>query len=343
LLKVKADPGGDEEAHGSLGWLVHRRIAEAEEAAEALRVLYVATTRARDLLVLSTSGEPAWDQKKPAMKLLMSRFYAATGECRVPLPEGYSEPKVEVVREVAERGGKGIRRRRPALRAIARAIEDSLGAPDGISPHPDLPPRGGRTTAAAHARASEPRRPAFLSLDPSEHLSQSAARLDRLVRARWLDERVFSRDSLEGIASEVARTQSPTAPPRMVAEAIARIRPFVDSPLGRHIGRASEVRRDLAWSIAREDGMIVVGRLDLAFRDDDGAWVLVHVEDAAMPGAVMELRLALSASLAPSLGCGAIARGWIVAHGDGGGLRDEDRFDEAKIAAWLAQVVQHSR
>ncbi|HEY2155626.1 MAG TPA: UvrD-helicase domain-containing protein [Isosphaeraceae bacterium] len=331
VLKVKADVGDDEEVRASLGWLVHRRIAEAEEAAEALRVLYVATTRARDLLVLSTSGEPVWDQKKPAMKLLMSRFDAETGACRVRLPAGFTEPRVEVAREVPERLGKGIRRRRPALRAIARVIEDSLSVVDRSTPHTDPRPQGGRAMAGGTGRRLAP--PAYLSLD-SNHLAPSAARLDRLVRALWLDKRVFAQRALERIAQEVARRQLPMAPPRLVVEAIARVRPFVESPLGRHIANSKDVRRDLAWSTVRDDTTIS-GRLDLAFRDDDGAWVLVHVEDANTPGAIMRLRLALSARLAPALGCGAIARGWILAHGPGGGLMGEDRLDDAVVAAWL--------
>jgi hypothetical protein len=120
----------------------------------------------------------------------------------------------------------------------------------------------------------------------------------------------------------------------MVAEAIARIRPFVESPLGRQIATAKEIRRDLAWSTLAE-GATISGRLDLAFRGDDGEWVLIHVEDASTPDAIMRLRLLLSARLAPELGCGTIARGWIVAHGPGGGLMGEDRFDDAVVAAWL--------
>ncbi len=329
VLRVKAEAGDDEEAQGSLGWLVHRRMAEAEDAAEALRVLYVATTRARDLLVLSTSGEPQWDAKKPAMKLLMERFDANTGEGLARLPEGLAEPRVEVIREVAE-PGRRVRRRRPALRAIARAVEDSLVGSEA----PVSQSEASRKTADAPGR----QRPRSVSLDSTDHLPPPAARLDRLVRSLWLDRRIFARDALERVAAEVARRQSPVAPPRLVGEAIARIRPFVDSPLGRHVANARDVRHDLAWSTIQYETAIA-GRLDLAFCDSDGAWVLVHVEDADMPDALMRLRLALAARLAPSLGCGPIARGWMVVHGEGGGLRGEHRFDDANIAMWLAQDV----
>ncbi len=132
------------------------------------------------------------------------------------------------------------------------------------------------------------------------------------------------------------------APPRLVAEAVARLRPFVESPLGRQIAAAKEIHRGLSWSTVWQD-LIIIGQLDLAFRDNDGAWVLVNVEDASMPEALMRLRLAFSARLAQSLGCGEISRGWIVAHGDGGSLTGVDRFDDANIAAWMARNVQDER
>src|SRR5262249_31859673 len=69
-VSAESEDGDDEDddARGSLGWLIHRRLADAEEAEEALRVFYVATTRARDLLVLSTSGDPGARAHSPALR-----------------------------------------------------------------------------------------------------------------------------------------------------------------------------------------------------------------------------------------------------------------------------------
>ena len=125
------------------------------------------------------------------------------------------------------------------------------------------------------------------------------------------------------------------APPRMVSEAIARIRPFVEGPLGQQIANCREVRSDLPWSTVWDDLTTIGGRLDLAFRDDDGdvgarprrGWADGRRRHEAPPGALGQARA--------GLGCGPIARGWIIAHGPGGGLMGEDRFDDAIVAAWL--------
>ena len=55
------DEGQEEAGAGSrrsLGWAIYRHIEEREEAGEALRLFYVAITRARDSLILSSSRGP---------------------------------------------------------------------------------------------------------------------------------------------------------------------------------------------------------------------------------------------------------------------------------------------
>ena len=161
-------------------------------------------------------------------------------------------------------------------------------------------------------------------LHQCRHTSTSTrpARLDRLIRGIWLDPRVFRRGALDDVAALVARRQSPIAPPRLVAEAIDRLRKFVEGPLGRQIAASNDVHRDIPWSIAWPEGSpsstVIEGALDLAYRDKDGAWTLVHVADATGPDAPARLRLALSARLAPRLGLGPIARTWLLAHGEAG-------------------------
>ena len=99
ILNVTADddPDADPDADdpkGSLGWLVHRRLRQAEEAAEALRVFYVATTRARDLLVLSTSGEP-----DPKSRPRQHSDCCSNGSTRGPGTVARGFPKVGRCRE----------------------------------------------------------------------------------------------------------------------------------------------------------------------------------------------------------------------------------------------------
>ena len=73
------------------------RFAEEEqELAELHRLLYVATTRAADYLVLSSGVRSVGEAKGPWMQLLGERFDLATGKLRVPLPGGGQGPQVRV-------------------------------------------------------------------------------------------------------------------------------------------------------------------------------------------------------------------------------------------------------
>ncbi|MBX6313023.1 MAG: UvrD-helicase domain-containing protein, partial [Isosphaeraceae bacterium] len=125
LVNPAADresPRDDEGESGpgrSLGWSVFRHLERAEEEAEALRLFYVATTRARDALILSAGMAPTEPPKSPALRLLDERFDRATGACRASLPEGWILPRVRVLVEPppAAPADRRPHRRRPRLLA----------------------------------------------------------------------------------------------------------------------------------------------------------------------------------------------------------------------------------
>lgn len=78
---------------------LYREAVAAEEDAERLRVLYVATTRAADYLVLSGG---IFNLEQPAgqwTRLLADRFDLETGAGRVSLPKGYAAASVKVTVE----------------------------------------------------------------------------------------------------------------------------------------------------------------------------------------------------------------------------------------------------
>ena len=139
-----ADPGD------SLGWLAFRAIEAEEDRKEALRLFYVAATRARDHLVLSAgleaepdAGDPAAAYLStvgsccgqnpanpraysPAMQLLLERFDWRSGGCLAPLPEGWPPRSVNVVLttppepEAAVAAARGGDFRRSSKRSQAR-------------------------------------------------------------------------------------------------------------------------------------------------------------------------------------------------------------------------------
>ena len=320
------DEGGT--ADGSLGWLVHRELARRDDEAEALRVFYVATTRARDYLILSSSGDPAQPSQSPAMRLLVDRYDPGTGTFAGRLPDGWPDPSATVIRGTPPLPGGPMktRRRRPPLLAIARVIESTIAR--GFDPAP--------------APATAPPALPFLSLDPASGLSPHAARLDRLVLATFLDPRSVRPGRLEEAAAEAGRRQSPMATPRLVAEAVDRLRGRLGGALGREIASAKEIRADLAWSVAWPPDStgqgVIEGRLDLAYRDARGDWRVVNLSDQTASVESERLRLLLSAYLAPSLGLGRIAQAWRFAHGPEGGLSGESDITAERITACLGEI-----
>ncbi len=304
----------------SLGWLAYQAIEHRDEQDEALRLFYVATTRARDALILSAGMGPAEKPVSPAMILLDERFDRRTGECRATLPDGWSAPRVEVTRECPPSGAERSRRGgwRPPLDAIAKAIA---------------------ATPAPLASPAPPaaRRPKFVDLDPAWGLSPRAARLDRLVRSILADPKCFQSGQLPVIASRAARRQDPLAPAGLVAEALDRLRPWLEGAFGRALADATEIERDLAWTVAwppdSADPTVFQGRIDLLAQDRHGSWQLVLVSNTTAPDARERLRLVLSAHAAAALGFGPIRQAWRLRLGPGGGLQGDERFESADIEA----------
>ena len=86
----------------NLGWATRNAIEWTAYREESLRLFYVATTRARDWLILSSADEITSKKKTPAFRLLTDRFDLATGALRVDLPEGLGVPRVDARIVVAE-------------------------------------------------------------------------------------------------------------------------------------------------------------------------------------------------------------------------------------------------
>ena len=163
--EAEAEPATGE----SLGWLAFGAIEAEEDRKEALRLFYVATTRARDHLVLSAGleSEPEADDPaaaylsavgacssqnpgnprahSPAMQLLCERFDWRSGGCLARLPDGWPAPRVDVIAGDPSRAG------RPPPRSATAVPGDRAGdhRPGGPRrPNPSIHP----STPAGHDR-----------------------------------------------------------------------------------------------------------------------------------------------------------------------------------------------
>jgi len=321
------DDAGEPEPGGCLGWTLYRHQEKAADDAEALRLFYVATTRARDFLILSSATDPGKSPTSPALTLLDRRFDRATGSPRGPIPDRPAS-RVDVILPADSPGlvRPSSARTRPDLLEVSRAI------------------REGSLTVRPPA-ATTPRRPRFVELDPAIGLATTSARLDRLVRSILADPRAYEPGGIGRVAEREARRQDPVATAGLVARATGIVSAWARSPFARELGRAAEVRRDFAWTIewpVGTDRIIFQGRGDLLRRDPSGAVHLAILGDAATPEPFQILRVLLSARASEAQGFGAVTLAIWSPWGTGGSPRTFDQFDDRAIdravGEWLSLV-----
>ena len=321
--------GQDSRSRQSLGWLTYQAIEQREEEAESIRLLYVATTRARDALILSSGHGPSEKPISPALTLIDQRFDRATGACRGALPEGCATPRVRVAREVPSSPTE-----RPA-RSGGRPALDEIAATIAATP-----------LVSETAPPPAPRVPRYVALDPSRGLAERAGRLDRLVRSILADPKALQPGGLPAVAARAGRRQDPVASGSLISEATDRLRPYLEGMIGRDLAAATAMERNLDWTASWPpnslNATVFSGRIDMLARDRSGAWRLFQWSDADAPEQPERLRLLLSAHAANALGFGPIVRAWHLRLGPegGGGLRAVDEFDggaiDAALNEWLA-------
>jgi ATP-dependent helicase/nuclease subunit A len=320
LVRVSGDGDDTEEGSGeSLGWRVHEAREKREDEQEALRLFYVAATRARDALILSAGAGPADKPKAPAMRLLDARFDRGSGACLAPLPDGWAAPRTRVILDAPPQQSTRTRPSvwRPDLREVARTIAEAV--PREVAPQP-----------------APARRARLVDLDPALTLPPGRARVDRLVRAILADPRALDARELPDVARRAALRVTPAAHPGLVADAVERLLPWLDGPLVRQLRDASEVERAIDWTIAwppdQRDATVFQGRLDLLYQNREGEWGVIQFSDALVPEPWERLRLRLSAHAATVRGLGPIRQGWRIRLGPGGRASRDDRFDAAAIS-----------
>ncbi len=324
LGPVAEDPPevGPDEAN--LGSVCIKEIEAQEERLEAHRLLYVATTRARELLVLSAAVGPEARPASPAMQLIAERFDRVTGACLATLPDGLPTPEVSVVcTEPPALPHFGERRRRPRLRAVARTIE-----------------RSAVTRIGAEDAGLMTRLPRRIDLDPAAGLSPLAARTDRVVRAA-LGVPAILNDRIEvgALVAQCARRLTPRPSPEDVARAARRLSVWAVGPMHRDLAESPEREQALAWRLSWPTGAggpptVITGRLDFLVRDRNGRRCLMVVADAEAPVERERLRLLLAV---PALGLDPadLSIGWRVQLQPTGSvmIHGEEQFDHATIAA----------
>ena len=327
----------------SLGWLAYGAIEAEEDRKEAMRLFYVATTRARDHLVLSAGLDSVPDADdpaapylsavgacssqnpgnprahSPAMQLLCERFDWRSGGCLAHLPDGWPAPRVDVI--VATPPEPEGRRRGPRRRfqEIERAITSPM-------------------VRATKSVSIPPRRPGMIDLDPDLETPSRAARLGRLIRVALVDRGLLQGEPVAEVCSRIAARQVPAASSTMQQEAIRCLEPWLDSPLFGDLRDAARGRRAierstrwmLPWPDDGTDATVIRGRCDLIFRDRKGFWRPVVVSTDAVQREADNLCLLLAGAAARRLGKDPGGPPWWVQAGPGAELLVEARLAQAR-------------
>ena len=264
LVRLPNDDQDEKTATGMLLFDAAERLAELDERK---RLLYVATTRAADYLLLSTSIDSLDTPKSDWMKLIAAHFDLTTGECIGQLPNGYEAPRVHIAppRENAPQAVSQARGR-----DLLKMLDDAHAmAADGdgiVPPHADviadasirrrqfsfssLASDNVRVEANAEIRADAEAVPAAILVADSR--SQRAIGLGLLVHdvlAR-LDFRLNDEDLsgeitawCEHLAPEYVDQDAAT----VAAAATTMIARFAASPRGRELANATAVHHEVEF------------------------------------------------------------------------------------------------
>lgn len=259
---------GDEETEDEVGnpidWFARqwRALGEREEE---LRIFYVAVTRARDALILSSSRPVDEEVDAPALRLLWERFDTCTGKALEPRP---GDPHrdcagIEVVQVDVTPGPHAGRARsqRPKSRLlwIARELERAIASP-------------AQEAERAESLRGKPRLVDLVAGASSPMGAGLRALLRRVFETSpWVGS---DRPDWQAVIERVAPRVVPEPGPRVVMEAARRLGSWsglID------LTEAEEIRTGLEWQ-ARWRETLFLGRTEWAVRDAAG-WHLVHVAE----------------------------------------------------------------
>ena len=303
--------GTDPEFHPgeSLGWLSFQALENEEDRLESLRLFYVATTRARDHLIISAGLETEPEMDDPvgqslaglgscsrlsacnprpashAFQLLIERFDWRTGRNLAKLPDGWPEPRVEAVVTTSPKAEDT--RRRPAvgrrLEEIRQAIQSTPLAVDRQVRRPPAPP-------------------SLIDLDPQPELPSRSDRLRRLIRGTIVEPSLLRGDPLDQVCALVGVRQAPAASSTLIALAVHSLESWQDGAVFQELRNASRSRKAieralrwvLPWVLELETSCLIRGFCDAVYRDRQGRWRPVIVCTDPLDHDTAHLRLMLS-------------------------------------------------
>lgn len=257
------------------GWEELEAREERHQRAEEDRLLYVAATRARDLLVVSCYPHPdrgPWTKLYPALEEVPALEVPGAPGGGPAAGGGGAGPGTSGPTAGPDAGGAETDPPPPPDReGIARAWERAARPSFQVELPSELgggaEPPGARRMAGAGDERGDAR-----AFGTAVHRY-----LERLVEGRVAAPERAARRLLEGAGADPARAE----------EVVAAGRRLEDSELGGRIAAADRVVAEVPlgrWRSGTGRPTLVRGKVDLAFREEAG-WVLVDHKTRPAPGA----------------------------------------------------------
>ncbi len=280
-------------AAGLGGFQFYAAAEKEEDRAEMTRLLYVATTRAADYLILSSGLPKLGAARGPWTELIGRRFDPLSGELRVGLPAGYPDPKIKVTTAEPPLAGKVSAG--PARRSLGKLVDKAarLAAsrsgrvPSHLEPVPADPTARrqysfSRLTGALHTQPVAAEAP---DLSEGDQPMAVTPRLDPLGVGTLVHDVLAAIDfSRPEDADPLVRRFAPRHLPEVqegLEEPAEMIGRFLQSPRAAEIAASAEVYCELEFLLSwppdnvRPDAPYLHGFIDCLYRDTAGRWIVV--------------------------------------------------------------------
>ena len=285
----------------NLGQVMHQLEEEPEDDRETQRLLYVATTRAADRLILSAGLRQDRRVTSPWLRMLAERFDPQTGLPAVDPHlgtislQGVPPERIPdfAVHQTPPDPGKAKEQRESKL-PLAKVRETLAATEPGPLPttlstefHPATNGIAVSVTKLLQADRALRRadQPTLLIDDPEEelitdepHANTSARTLGTLIHQVIERLPTDANCDVESLVATTAARMPVTVPDALSDIAIERVRTFVASPVHAEIASASVCYRevDFVYQVQDENPRIVLhGQIDCLYQSAAGEWTLL--------------------------------------------------------------------
>lgn len=289
------DKYGESQPNLALSMWSHQEQKADEE--EALRLFYVATTRAKDMLILSAGMDADGKLQSPWMRLLNQRFDLRTGLPKYdPLLGSLGRassrqeiPEIKVHHEPPQAQPMETERSQRPLKNFIQAFEQA--EPEAwpssarvLEPDRQAPGWWSVSQLEVQAACLFPEPQAQHSSEPDSH----ATELGTLIHAVLQRMDFHQPQSWETQLLTCVRSRQLRLEPRHLDMARDMLQQFVQFPLAQQLASAQRLYREvdfvLPWPLAgREQPELITGQVDCCYQDASGNWHILDYKTGNYP------------------------------------------------------------